>query len=223
MLDADDLERLGQFERYQRRRRRRRLLPDHPRHRAPAGRLLHPRHRPQREVGLQRAARGLEEEPRPPGAASSRRPAGQLPAPVDRGRRRRQGRPDRLRRRPTAAVVEARDQLREQGIPTEYCRLRALPVADEVASFVDAAPAGLRRRAEPRRPGRLAAPRRRSRGTLADRLVPVTHYNGTPIAAENIVRPDPRLGEAPLRARLADRQRRARQPDVPHADELSPE
>ena len=26
-------------------------------------------------------------------------------------------------------------------------------------------------------------------GALADRLVPVTHYNGTPIAAENIVRP----------------------------------
>ena len=26
-------------------------------------------------------------------------------------------------------------------------------------------------------------------GALADRLVPITHYNGTPIAAENIVRP----------------------------------
>ena len=51
-----------------RRRRRRRLLPDDSRHRAPAGGLLHARHRPQREVGLQRAARGLEEEPRPPGA-----------------------------------------------------------------------------------------------------------------------------------------------------------
>ena len=57
------------------RRRRRRLLPDDPRHREPAGRLLHPRHRPQREVGLQRAPRGLEEEPRSPGAASSRRRA----------------------------------------------------------------------------------------------------------------------------------------------------
>ena len=27
------------------------------------------------------------------------------------------------------------------------------------------------------------------RGALADRIVPVTHYNGMPIAAENIVRP----------------------------------
>ena len=26
-------------------------------------------------------------------------------------------------------------------------------------------------------------------GALADRLFPITHYNGTPIAAENIVRP----------------------------------
>ncbi len=26
-------------------------------------------------------------------------------------------------------------------------------------------------------------------GDLADRLIPLTHYNGTPIAAENIVRP----------------------------------
>jgi 2-oxoglutarate ferredoxin oxidoreductase subunit alpha len=26
-------------------------------------------------------------------------------------------------------------------------------------------------------------------GALADRLVPITHYNGTPIAAQNIVRP----------------------------------
>ena len=34
VLDAEDLERLGQFERYKRRRRRRRLLPDDPRHRA---------------------------------------------------------------------------------------------------------------------------------------------------------------------------------------------
>jgi 2-oxoglutarate ferredoxin oxidoreductase subunit alpha len=27
------------------------------------------------------------------------------------------------------------------------------------------------------------------RGALADRLVPITHYNGVPIAAENIIRP----------------------------------
>ena len=61
-----------------RRRRRRRLLPDDPRHRAPAGGLLHPGHRPQREVGLQRTARGLEEEPRPPGPEARDGP-GQAP------------------------------------------------------------------------------------------------------------------------------------------------
>ena len=26
-------------------------------------------------------------------------------------------------------------------------------------------------------------------GALADRLIPITHYNGTPLAAQNIVRP----------------------------------
>ena len=56
------------------------------------------------------------------------------------------------------AVVEARDLLREEGIATEYCRIRALPVSDEVDQLHRAAPAGLRRRAEPRRPGHLAAP-----------------------------------------------------------------
>ena len=53
------------------------------------------------------------------------------------------------------AMVEARDLLRDEGIPTEYCRIRALPVSDEVTAFHRAAPAGLRRRAEPRRPGHV--------------------------------------------------------------------
>ena len=75
----------GRVRPLQGRRRRRRLLPDHPRHRAPPGRLLHPRHRPQREVRLQRTPRGLEEEPRPPGAASSKPPARPCPGPVIEG------------------------------------------------------------------------------------------------------------------------------------------
>ena len=86
------------------------------------------------------------------------------------------------------AVTEARDQLGEQGIATEYCRLRALPVADEVISFVER-----HQRVyviEQNRDGQIATLLRSSmRGSLADRLVSVTHYNGMPIAAENIVRP----------------------------------
>jgi 2-oxoglutarate ferredoxin oxidoreductase subunit alpha len=86
------------------------------------------------------------------------------------------------------AVVEARDQLREQGIATEYCRVRALPIADDVANFVSR-----HERVyvvEQNRDGQLAAHlRARLSGALADRLRSVCHYNGTPIAATNIVRP----------------------------------
>ena len=86
------------------------------------------------------------------------------------------------------AIVEARDLLREQGIATDYCRLRALPVPDEVASFVER-----HERVyvvEQNRDGQVASLLRRgSGGSLADRLSLGPHYNGTPIAAENIVRP----------------------------------
>ena len=87
-----------------------------------------------------------------------------------------------------AAVTEARDLLQEQGIATEYCRLRALPVPDAVASFVER-----HERVyvvEQNRDGQVAALlRSRLRGSLADRLSSVLHYNGTPIGAENIIRP----------------------------------
>ena len=85
-------------------------------------------------------------------------------------------------------MIEARDLLRERGnrhratAGSAPCRLRR---GDPLHR---AAPAGLRDRAEPRRADHRAAPRE-LRGALADRLVPITHYNGTPIAAENIVRP----------------------------------
>src|SRR5205807_2064408 len=35
------------------------------------------------------------------------------------------------------AIVEARDELRAQGVPTSYCRVRALPVADAVIHFIE--------------------------------------------------------------------------------------
>jgi 2-oxoglutarate ferredoxin oxidoreductase subunit alpha len=86
------------------------------------------------------------------------------------------------------AMTEARDLLRDEGIPTEYCRIRALPVADEVISFIER-----HQRVyviEQNRDAQITSLLRSSiRGALADRLVPVTHYNGMPIAAENIVRP----------------------------------
>src|SRR5262249_54599624 len=86
------------------------------------------------------------------------------------------------------AVAEARDQLFEEGGRPEYRRLRALPVSDEVARFIDR-----HQRiyvVEQNRDGQISALLRSALpGALADRLRSVTHYNGTPIAAENIVRP----------------------------------
>ena len=70
----------------------------------------------------------------------------------------------------------------------DYLRLRALPASDEVAAFV-----GKYDRVyvvEQNRDGQVGSLLRSTlTGTLDDRLVSVTHYNGTPIAAENIVRP----------------------------------
>jgi len=80
------------------------------------------------------------------------------------------------------------DLLREQGIPTAYCRIRALPASEEIAAFV-----GRYDRVyvvEQNRDGHVYSILRAIlEGTLDDRLVSVTHYNGTPIAVENVARP----------------------------------
>jgi 2-oxoglutarate ferredoxin oxidoreductase subunit alpha len=86
------------------------------------------------------------------------------------------------------ALVEARDQLRAQGMRTSYCRVRALPISDEVIRFIE-----LLERVyvvEQNRDAQVTTLLKSAlEGELADRLIPVTHYNGTPLAAENIVRP----------------------------------
>jgi 2-oxoglutarate/2-oxoacid ferredoxin oxidoreductase subunit alpha len=86
------------------------------------------------------------------------------------------------------AVVEARDQLREGGVPTSYCRVRALPISDEVVRYIE-----LHERIyliEQNRDAQVTTILKSTLdGELADRLIPITHYNGTPIAAENIVQP----------------------------------
>jgi 2-oxoglutarate ferredoxin oxidoreductase subunit alpha len=86
------------------------------------------------------------------------------------------------------AMVEARDMLRDAGLSTSYCRLRALPIADDVIRFIE-----LLERVyvvEQNRDAQVTTLLKSVLdGELADRLIPITHYNGTPIAAENIVRP----------------------------------
>ena len=86
------------------------------------------------------------------------------------------------------AVVEARDQLAEEGIATSYCRIRALPVSDDVKHFIER---HLRVYViEQNRDAQVTSLLRSNlSGALADRLIPITHYNGTPLAAQNIVRP----------------------------------
>jgi 2-oxoglutarate/2-oxoacid ferredoxin oxidoreductase subunit alpha len=86
------------------------------------------------------------------------------------------------------ALVEARDQLRDEGIATSYCRIRALPVSDDVTHFIQR---HLRVYViEQNRDAQVTSLLKSNlSGALADRLIPITHYNGTPLAAENIVRP----------------------------------
>jgi 2-oxoglutarate/2-oxoacid ferredoxin oxidoreductase subunit alpha len=86
------------------------------------------------------------------------------------------------------AMVEARDLLGDLGIETGYCRIRALPASDEVRNFIER---HLRVYVvEQNRDAQVTTLLKSSlSGALADRLIPIPHYNGTPIAAENIVRP----------------------------------
>jgi 2-oxoglutarate ferredoxin oxidoreductase subunit alpha len=121
-----------------------------------------------------------------------------------------------------AAVVEARDLLRAQGIATEYCRVRALPPSDDVTRFI-----ARNERVyvvEQNRDGQLVSLLRATiGGALADRLVSVPHYNGTPIAAENVVRPILGWEKSPTGPGWPTGDVEADNPLVPHEPELSPE
>ena len=108
------------------------------------------------------------------------------------------------------AIVEARDQLRDEGVSMSYCRVRALPVSDEVIRFIER-----HQRiyvVEQNRDAQVTTLLKSIlNGALADRLVPITHYNGTPIAAREHRPAHPQLGEEPLGTRMAHRERRTGQ------------
>jgi len=86
------------------------------------------------------------------------------------------------------AVVEARHQLAEHGIATDYLRIRGLPLHPAVAAFI-----ARHERvyvAEQNRDGQVEALLRQELpGELADRLRGVRHFNGVPIDAEAISDP----------------------------------
>ncbi len=121
-----------------------------------------------------------------------------------------------------AAVAEARDLLRGEGVKTAYCRLRSLPVRDEVRHFIER-----HQRVyvvEQNRDGQVAALLRSILpGALSDRLLSVTHYNGTPIAAGDLVRPILGWEKSPSGPGWPTGDVELDNPDVPHEPELSPE
>jgi 2-oxoglutarate/2-oxoacid ferredoxin oxidoreductase subunit alpha len=86
------------------------------------------------------------------------------------------------------AVVEARDELAEKGLPVDYLRLRALPVSPEVAEFVAA-----HERVyvvEQNRDGQLLGILTQELpAALADRLRSIRHYDGQPVAAAAVTEP----------------------------------
>ncbi len=120
------------------------------------------------------------------------------------------------------AIVEARDTLRDEGLSTGYCRLRALPVSDEVIHFIER-----HQRVyvvEQNRDGQIHTLLRSGiSGSLADRLRSVTHYNGTPISAADIVRPVLGWEKSPTGPGWPTGDLNRDNPRVPHAPEPSAE
>jgi len=86
------------------------------------------------------------------------------------------------------AVVEARDYLRDEGLAVDYLRLRALPIAPEVAAFI-----ARHERVyviEQNRDGQLYGILRAELPMhLVPRLRSIRHYNGVPIDAGAVAGP----------------------------------
>jgi 2-oxoglutarate/2-oxoacid ferredoxin oxidoreductase subunit alpha len=120
------------------------------------------------------------------------------------------------------AMIEARDLLDSEGIPTEYCRIRALPASDDVTTFIKR---HLRVYViEQNRDAQVTSILKSTlTGALADRLVPICHYNGTPIAAENIVRPILGWEKHPSGPGWPTGDVERDNPPVPHDEQDSPE
>jgi len=95
------------------------------------------------------------------------------------------------------AVVEARDALDERGLAVDYLRVRALPLAASISSFVED-----HERVyvvEQNRDGQMYDQLRlQLPAELADRLRSIRHYDGQPIPAEAITRPLLELEAVPV-------------------------
>ncbi|HEV7678935.1 MAG TPA: 2-oxoacid:acceptor oxidoreductase subunit alpha, partial [Candidatus Dormibacteraeota bacterium] len=86
------------------------------------------------------------------------------------------------------AVVEAREQLRDVGVDTDYLRIRALPFSADIASFIERHDRVYV--VEQNRDGQMYGLLRiELPGRLIDKLVSIRHYNGVPIDAHTITDP----------------------------------
>ena len=83
------------------------------------------------------------------------------------------------------AVREARDQLRNQGVATNYLRVRAFPFNAEVQDFLDQHDRIYV--VEQNRDAQLRGLLLLETRVTQDKLVPVTHYNGLPLSAGEVV------------------------------------
>jgi len=83
------------------------------------------------------------------------------------------------------AVIEARDRLAEQGIHTDYLRIRAFPFGQEVIDFLRGHDTVYV--VEQNRDAQMKALLKLETNDIAERLVSILHYNGMPIPSECVV------------------------------------
>jgi 2-oxoglutarate/2-oxoacid ferredoxin oxidoreductase subunit alpha len=83
------------------------------------------------------------------------------------------------------AILETRDMLAKEKMPTSYCRLRALPLTKGVEEFIDAHDKVYI--VEQNRDGQMLDILRMEMPHLTAKMKSVRHYNGMPIDAEFVV------------------------------------
>jgi 2-oxoglutarate ferredoxin oxidoreductase subunit alpha len=84
------------------------------------------------------------------------------------------------------AVIEARDRLAERGIFADYLRIRAFPFSEEVVDFLH--DHDIIFVVEQNRDAQMRSLLMLESSDIADRLVPILHYNGMPIPSECVVK-----------------------------------
>jgi 2-oxoglutarate ferredoxin oxidoreductase subunit alpha len=85
-----------------------------------------------------------------------------------------------------AAMLEAVDRLRENGIAVDYLRIRGFPFSPKVAEFIDAYDSVFV--VEQNRDAQLRSLIAIETGAARDRMTPVLDYHGLPLTADVVVR-----------------------------------